>query len=348
MNIPKVIKSYVKKIGDTYSRENLTNKDYENICETIYELVNNKDIEEIKTFYEYYKVYDERICAVLFIAPKAFYVDEFKYIYYLDGITGYMHDDIVNKISIYMFKYELTNDFKRQPTIDIVEKYLKNNIAPSLIWSIIVYRKLYNVKMLPQLWESIVRSKIYKSSYYHGYDRFIKYSIKHKFEGEYFNILLDNTKNINYFEYLFRYFVKNNQGRIRDSGCITEYHTEKFIFTYLNTDLTLHSAKYDSFSYTLVYLQKIGADISYDLYPILCKKNKNNFTIIDYLLYYRRHGTYVFYNDICDIVVQHSDDNVELLKKLINIGYYYNKKTAEIALKYGNKQCHKYLSKICE
>jgi hypothetical protein len=77
--------------------------------------------------------------------------------------------------------------------------------------------------------------------------------------------------------------------------------------------------------------------IHYDIFTYICKYDT---TLLTKLI----KNNYELYNDICDVYVENNrDDDISILLKLINSGYYYDKNTYHLALKSGNKNCAKLL-----
>jgi hypothetical protein len=92
----------------------------------------------------------------------------------------------------------------------------------------------------------------------------------------------------------------------------------------------------------LNYLHKLicmyeGIDIPYKYYPDICQV----LGAIDYINV--RHVE--LYNDITNMVVTYSNDDIQSLKSVIKSGYYYDKNTLRIAMKYNQKECVEYLKR---
>jgi hypothetical protein len=126
---------------------------------------------------------------------------------------------------------------------------------------------------------------------------------------------------------------------------MSERHGYDFIHKYL-LSLTSYLNKKDRIMVSKCITK---AHINYDMYPAICK-NKYSINVLvfgNYTVYVngiRYHKTHRFYNNICDVLVQYSNDDIETLIRLIKLGYYYDDKTMKIAKELGKNKCYKYLS----
>jgi hypothetical protein len=77
-------------------------------------------------------------------------------------------------------------------------------------------------------------------------------------------------------------------------------------------------------------------DFSYEEIIILCKNNVIGDLLICSCDY---NEPYIFYNNICDLVSEYSNDDVQSVERLIRYGYYYNRNTLKIAKKSDNIGC---------
>jgi hypothetical protein len=80
----------------------------------------------------------------------------------------------------------------------------------------------------------------------------------------------------------------------------------------------------------LLFIERIYP-IPYEAYKVICKQK----LLIEKML----DENFDFFNDICDIVAEYSDDDVITLSALINAGYYTDKKTIALAEKSNNIMC---------
>jgi hypothetical protein len=83
--------------------------------------------------------------------------------------------------------------------------------------------------------------------------------------------------------------------------------------------------------------------IPYELFPKLCKNTKFLSLLFDFPRFEDTQHDKIFYNDICNIVACYSNDDVDSLEYLIELGYYYDKNTIILAKQNDNKKCAKLL-----
>jgi hypothetical protein len=159
---------------------------------------------------------------------------------------------------------------------------------------------------------------------------------------------MHNNSTDKYVSDILKYILNNSTDLVISNRHFDEYYLP-FFSSYqeqshtdilINRILSKHITNYYRAIILLFELQRdTTCEIKYEDYEGLCSECPD---FVQELV----REEYTLFNDICNTIVNNNKDNAELLKCVIKLGYYYNKRTYYLAKKNGNKQCAKYLKKL--